>query len=85
MNTPLSEVHEVVETILNSAVNQKKGLITEIDMLSKRRRVHISRLDVSLEVGFDAMSGKVYDMYPKTVSDEGTAKKNDDAQESVKL
>ena len=29
----------MVETSLDSAVNQKIGLVTEIDMVSKRRRI----------------------------------------------
>ena len=48
-------------------------------MVSKRRRIQISRLDVSFKVQLDTMSGKVYEIYPKTVEDGGTAKKKDDA------
>ena len=56
-----------------------------MDILSKRRKSYTSRLNVSLEVQLAGMSGKVYDMYPKTVADGGTAKKKDDAPVPVEL
>ena len=68
-----------METSLDSTVNQNIGLITEIDIVSKRRRIQILRLDVSLEVQF------VYEIYPKTVVDGGTAMKKDNTPVPVEL
>ena len=68
-----------METSLDSTVNQNIGLITEIDIVSKRRRIQILRLDVSLEVQF------VYEIYLKTMVDGSTAMKKDNTPVLVEL
>ena len=60
-------------------------MVRELDSVPKRRKTYTSRLNVSLEGKLAYMSGKVYEMYPKSVAEGGTAKKKDDAPVPVEL
>ena len=71
---------------MDSSVTRKRGLVRVLDnIVSKRRKSDTSCLNVSLEVKLSGMSGNVYEVYPKTVADGGTAKKKDDAPVPVEL
>ena len=71
---------------VDSFATRKRGLVRVLDnRVSKRRKSDTSCLNVSLEVKLSGMSGNVYEVYPKTVADGGTAKKKDDAPVPVEL
>ena len=54
-------------------------------MASKRNRVENSRLNVSLEIRLNSMSGKIYEVYNKPVAKDSTAKKKDITPVPVEL
>ena len=59
MNTQVGKKHEMEEENLDSEVNRKRGLVTDVGIESKRRRIQISHLDVSLEVQLQSIYGKI--------------------------
>lgn len=59
MNTPVGKKHEMEEENLDSEVNRKRGLVTDVGIESKRRIIQISHLDVSLEVQLQSIYGKI--------------------------